>query len=246
MIKNIRSIFSVFIVAASLTGCGAMDGLISNEQVSNADNNQVVTVGDSIFALSGKIQDNLEEKAGETFRQYTLSGAYLEGGIISELSVPEQFDLAVSHNSDIKTLIMDASGNDILVSAIAGDFKNCKTQWYQFGHLSSKCKNQINDLYVLAVNFLNDVDAAGVENVIHLGYYHTKNGVFLLDSMEEAIDYGDKKLSEACANSTANCTFVDPRSAMRDSNIIVDGIHPSSDGSEKLANLIWPVLEPLL
>lgn len=246
MKKSIFKICSGLLLAASLTGCGALDGMISNEQVSNADNNQVVTVGDSIFALSGKIQDVLEERAGETFRQYTLSGAYLEGGIISEMSIPEQFDLAVSHNPDIDTLIMDAAGNDILVSAIMGDFKNCKTQWYQFGRLSSSCKNQINDLYVLAVNFLNEVDDAGVENVIQLGYYHTKNALLLLDSLEEAVDYGDKKLAQACANSTANCTFIDPRSSIVDRDIIIDGIHPADSGSEKLANLIWPVLEPLL
>ena len=90
------------------------------------------------------------------------------------------------------------------------------------------------------------MDADGVDNVIYLGYYYTKNGLFLLDSMEEAVDYGDMRLSQACSNSAVDCQFIDPRSSIRDSNIIIDGIHPNTDGSRKLANLVWPALQPLL
>ena len=243
---NLLKLFATAAIASSMTACGVIDDLASNEQVSNADNNQVITIGDSIWALSGELQDNLEAKAGETFRRYTLSGAQLVEDFVTT-SIKGQYETAKSHDANIKTVLMDGAGNDILIPAIAGDvLHNCKTQWYQFGHLSSRCKNQINDLYVDAVNFLNEMDNDGVENVVYLGYYYTKNGLFLLDSMEEAIDYGDLKLSQACANSTANCTFVDPRAVINDSDIIIDGIHPSASGSEKLANLMWPVVAPVL
>ena len=56
---------------------------------------------------------------------------------------------------------MDGGGNDILIPAIAFDPYDCKTDWYQFGRLSSTCKNFINDIYIDAVDFLNDVHADG-------------------------------------------------------------------------------------
>ena len=42
---------------AALTGCGGLGSLLSNDRVTDADNDQVVTIGDSIFALSGELQD---------------------------------------------------------------------------------------------------------------------------------------------------------------------------------------------
>ncbi len=241
-----KKVAAVLLVSATLTGCGGIGGLASNDRVSNADNNQVVTIGDSIFALSGKLQDFLESYAGETFRRYTISGAELKGGIIAT-DIYTQYEIAKRDNPNIETIVMDGGGNDILIPAIAlFDPYNCKTQWYQFGRLSSTCKNYIDDIYVDAVNLLNKMHADGVDNVIYLGYYYTKNGLFLLDSMEEAVDYGDMRLSQACRYSAANCQFVDPRSTIKDSNIIIDGIHPTTEGSRKLANLIWPKLQPLL
>ena len=233
------------LAAAVLTGCGGVGGLLSNARVADADNDQVVTIGDSIFALSGELQDFLEDYAGETFRRYTISGAELEGGIIAT-SIVDQYEIARNDNPNITTLVMDGGGNDILIPAILLDPYDCKTDWYQFGRLSSRCKAYIDDIYVDAVDFLNEVHADGVDNVIYLGYYYTKNGLFLLDSMEEAVNYGDQKLAQACSYSAANCTFVDPRSSIRDSDIIIDGIHPNANGSRKLANLVWPKLQPLL
>jgi hypothetical protein len=233
------------LVAVVLTGCGGIGGLASNARVSDADNDQVVTIGDSIFALSGELQDFLEDYAGETFRRYTLSGAELEGGLIAT-SIVDQYAIARNDNPNIETIVMDGGGNDILIPAILLDPYDCKTDWYQFGRLSSRCKSYINDIYVDAVDLLNDMHADGVDNVVYLGYYYTKNALLLLDSMEQAVDYGDQKLAQACSYSVANCTFVDPRSSIRDSDIILDGIHPTTSGSRKLANLVWPKLQPLL
>jgi len=236
---------TTLVIAASLTACGGVGGLASNPRVSDADNNQVIFIGDSIFALSGKIQDVLEDYAGETFRSYTLSGAEITGGIIAT-SIEDQFSIAVSDNPNIETVVMDGAGNDILIPAILFDPNRCKTYWWQWGRLSSKCKNLIKDLQVDATNLLNNMDAQGVDDVVYLGYYHTKNALLPLDDLEEAVDYGDARLSQACSNSTVSCQFVDPRSVINDSDIIIDGIHPTTSGSIKQANLLWPKLQPLL
>ena len=61
----------------SLISCGG------SNYVENADRNDIITLGDSIFDLSGDIQRILEDRAGQTFRDYTLSGAELSGGIVA-------------------------------------------------------------------------------------------------------------------------------------------------------------------
>jgi lysophospholipase L1-like esterase len=142
---------------------------------------------------------------------------------------------------------MNGGGNDILIPVIVQlDPYRCKTRWYQRGKLSSKCKEFIDDIYVDGVNLLNEMDENGVENIIYLGYYYTKNALLSLKSLKESVDYGNATLAKACENSTINCTFVNPSSVIVNSDIILDGIHPASSGSRKMADLIWPHLEPLL
>jgi hypothetical protein len=242
MIKPIH--IMLFAFTGFLTACG---GDKSPDYVQSADNNQVITLGDSIFDLSDELQGNLEAYAGQTFRKYTLSGAQLYNSGIGVEPVVEQYAQAKLDDSDIRTIVMDGGGNDILIPAIIQfDPFNCKTQWYQFGKLSAKCRHFIDDLYVEGVDLLNDMDDDGVENIIYLGYYYTKNALLPLKSLKQAVDYGDNVLANACANSTVNCTFVDPRAVINKRDIVFDGIHPASSGSKKLADLIWPHLEPLL
>ncbi|HPS93646.1 MAG TPA: hypothetical protein PK600_04195, partial [Deltaproteobacteria bacterium] len=74
--KNLKSgvfvrgitVFALFLV---VTGCS----LISVDRIRNATRNDVVNLGDSVYALSGKIQNNLHSWAGQTFRRYALSGS---------------------------------------------------------------------------------------------------------------------------------------------------------------------------
>jgi hypothetical protein len=241
--SSFRSL-AVAIVFLTMIGCG-MGTLMSVPEISNSDNDHVVTLGDSIFALSGEIHDYLFAWAGENFRRYTVSGAELIGGIVAP-SVYEQYATAKADDPNIDTVLMDGGGNDILLPAIAFDPYDCKTQWYEWGRLSGSCKSFIDDLYVDGVNLLNDMYADGVDKVIFLGYYHTKDALLFLDSLEEAVDYGDAKLAQACQNSAVDCTFIDPRWTINDSDITSDAIHPTTSGSYKLANLIWPVLAPRL
>lgn len=235
-------IFAVLV--SSMTGCG-LGVLLSAPWIPDADDDRVLFLGDSIFALSGEIQQNLHARAGGTFRNYTTSGAELIGGILAP-SVVEQYEMALADPVFSPIIVMDGGGNDILLPAIALDPYDCLTQWYEWGRLSSRCKSFIDDIYVDGVDILNDLAADGVTDVIYLGYYYTKNGVFALDALEEAVDYGDARLAQACANSVVDCTFVDPRSTIRDRDILIDGIHPTTTGSNKLADLIWPVLAPKL
>lgn len=232
------------ILLAAVAGCG-LGVLASQPWIRDADDNRVVFLGDSIFALSGGIQERIHAYAGGTFRNYTTSGAELFGGSLAP-SVVQQYEMARSDAATSDVVVMNGGGNDILIPAVAFDPYDCKTQWYEWGRLSGECRSFIDDIYVDGVNQLNQMAADGVSDVVYLGYYYTKNGILWVDSLEEAVDYGDLRLAQACQNSVVSCTFVDPRSTIHDGDIIADGVHPSSSGSQKLADLIWPVLSSKL
>lgn len=232
------------ILVLTLIGCGFV---ASVPWIRSAEKNHVVNIGDSIFALSGEIQEFLHAYSGTTFRRYAVSGAELTGGIMAP-SVASQYNIAKLDDPNIDTILMDGGGNDILLPVLTSfDPYNCRTQWYQFGRLSSRCKNFIDDIYVECVDLLNQMAADKVGEVVYLGYYYTKNTWLLqLANLKQAIDYGNLRLSQACDYSAVGCTFVDPRPVITNSDILVDAIHPTRSGSEKIANLIWPVLGPRL
>ena len=201
------AVFALFLV---VTGCS----LISVDRIRNATRNDVVNLGDSIYALSGKIQDNLHSWAGQTFRRYALSGSMVS-------HIADQYDLAKSDDPNINTIFMDGGGNDILIPATLFDPYNCKVDSWESG-LSSTCKSLIDDIYVDTVNLLNQMGRDGVDNIIYLGYYHLKNGLIGSTSLNKAVDYGDARLALAVQNATAAPNyrvFIDPRSNIVSPNI---------------------------
>jgi len=233
------------VVALPLMAC--QDGtFLSQPTIRDADNDNVAFLGDSIFALSGEIQTNLHARAGGTFRNYTTSGAELNGGIIQP-AISQQYAMAFADNPNGRVFVMNGGGNDILIPTLIGDPNDCLTGFFEFGRLSRKCQDFINDIYVEGVDLLNQMGANGATDVIYLGYYYTKNGLLgRLDNLEQAVDFGDQSLALACQNSTVSCTFIDPRRAINDNDIVFDGVHPNPSGSRKLADLIWPLLAPKL
>ena len=233
-IKILKRLCAVALIG-TLAACGG------SPYVENADRNEIITLGDSIFDLSGDLQMFLEQEAGQTFRNYTQSGAELTGGIIAT-SVKNQYGDAKQTDSNIETIVMDGGGNDILIPAMILDPYGCRTHWWRW-NISRSCKNLVNDTYVDLVNLLNTMDSDGVENVIYLGYYELPRGNA---NLTKAVNYGDDRLGDACSNTTANCTFVDPRGQVPANHVLSDNIHPNTEGSRTLADLIWPELEPLL
>ncbi|MFZ5572328.1 MAG: SGNH/GDSL hydrolase family protein [Thermodesulfobacteriota bacterium] len=234
----------VLVLSVLISACGFM---ASVPWIRNATRNDVVNLGDSIFALSGEESNYLHSWAGQTFRRYATSGAEIEGGILAP-DVGSQYATAKSDNPTIRTIFMDGGGNDILIPATAFDPYNCKVDWWESG-LSSSCKSLINDVYVDTVDLLNQMGREGVQNIIFQGYYRVKNGLIGSTSLNQAVDYGDTKLAQAVANATAAPNyrvFIDPRPVFTNSDIIIDGIHPTNSGSYKLASLVWAKLQPKL
>ena len=109
----------ITLLASAASGCG-LGVLLSVPWIRDADHDDVVVIGDSIWALSGDIQENLHDFADATFRNYGTSGAELIGGLITP-SVVQQYEIARGDDADIRVLLMDGGGNDILIPAVAFD-----------------------------------------------------------------------------------------------------------------------------
>jgi len=227
---------SAMAVVVSVVGCSS-----GNPYVEYADRNDIISLGDSVLDSSGEIEAKLEALAGQTFRNYSRSAAEIAGGVLAP-SVVDQYNAANNTDSDIDTIIMNGGGNDILIPAKLFDPYRCRTRWYR-RNISNNCKNLVHDIYVDAVNLLNTMGNDGVENILYIGYYHPKGGDA---NLSKAVDYGNEWLGYGCDNTTANCDLTPSVNAISESDILSDDIHPNASGSAKIANLLWPKLQPLL
>ena len=71
-------------------------------------------LGDSYMDI-GHVGPTIQMDASATYRTYYLAGAALNYGS-GQLNIPYQFDsMAVPASSDIKVVITDGGGNDILI-----------------------------------------------------------------------------------------------------------------------------------
>lgn len=236
-LNQLAKLSIALVTAASVVGCSG-----GNPYVESADRNEIITLGDSVFDKDTFIQANLEAWAGETFRDYTKNAAELAGGIISN-SVKKQYSDARNTDSNIETIVMNGGGNDILIPAKALDPYGCRTRWYR-PNISNRCVGLIENIYVDAVDLLDDMANDGVSNVLYLGYYHPKGGDA---NLSQAVDVGNSYLEYACGVATnANCSFTASSHVMTPADLLDDDIHPNATGGNKLASLLWPKLEPLL
>jgi len=236
VVSSVAKLAATAVVAMSVVGC------TGNAYVETADRNDVITVGDSIFDLNGVIQATLEANAGETFRNYTQSGAEISGGALAP-SVESQYATANATNGAIDTVVMDGGGNDILIPATLFDPYGCRTRWYRWNP-SQSCVNLLGDIYVSGVNLLNQMDADGVQDVVWLGYYELPGSNA---NLTKILQLGDAYLDHACNTATtANCHYVSTLGTVPASQVEGDNIHPTPAGSVNLAGQIWPVLQPLL
>jgi len=234
--KTLLKILGSVLVSINIIGC---TGTPYDEDTERMD---IISLGDSIFDLNGQIQANLESWAGQTFRDYTQSGAELSGGLLAA-PVDSQYATAKATDSNITTIVMNGGGNDLLIPAMLFDPYRCRTKWYRW-NISQACIDLIADQRVVLTNLLNQMDADGVQNIIYLGYYELPRSNA---NLAQTLSHGNTNLAYACDTATtANCRFVDPRGTVPANDVESDDIHPTPNGSLTLASQLWPILEPLL
>ena len=216
LVQKCNMIIVVFCLLALSWGC----------EQSGPVNSPVVLLGDSIFAMSGEIKNELERLSGEQFRSYYVSGAELENSRVS--NIPDQYAEAISTNPAIKTIIMDGGGNDVQI----GGGSACKSTTT----VSVQCKNALQAPLDTADKLFTTMRSDGVQHIIYMNYFYIQNA-----NKKPAFDWMHDQM-ETLAK-THNCIIVDPMPHMNPSYIGPDNMHPNAEGSRMLAGLIWNAMQ---
>jgi hypothetical protein len=214
-------------------GCGMAD--MHNPTATEFD---VVIVGDSIYDLDGFIHDNLQTLSGKSYKDYSKSGDTI--GYITN-----QYNSAIAARPSIKTILMDAGGNDILMNMYWS--QACQTS---SSTPSAACRAYIDGVLDSVETLWTDMGNDGVDNIIHTGYYALKAGTLTTllygkTKLNAAVAYADVEYAKAALVSPAEVTFIDPRASFKgkeSSYIKSDGIHPTNAGGKVMADLIWAKL----
>ncbi|MFT3924307.1 MAG: SGNH/GDSL hydrolase family protein [Myxococcales bacterium] len=225
---------------------------------------QVAVLGDSYVALdptyvkfdTHPFTRNLEALArsagalgeSEQYRRLAVSGASMNGFP----NVPAQLDGALESDPDLKLIIMDGGGNDVLVNN-----RQCLEHATADELLRDEsCVGTVDDVLAAAQGMFDKASAAGVESVVYFFYPHLPgyaSGYLNLAGTypNVMLDYAYPRMQAFCTGQHAlPCTFVDMRpvfdtdgdGAPDPGMINVDGIHPTEASSKLLAAEVWKVM----
>lgn len=115
---------------------------------------------------------------------------------------------------------MDGGGNDVI------------SKRYDCEAFNDACKRQIDEAVLIGEDLLEHMHKDGVCHVIWMGFFY-------IGGLEKAVDYGSQLIQNACQNARIDCHVAD----LRHLNIPRgwDGVHPTSEGYQLLADCIWSV-----
>jgi lysophospholipase L1-like esterase len=179
--------------------------------------NETIIIGDSIFALSGVIRDELERLSPLNFNSYARTGAVMS-------QVVRQYWRSRA-NGIAKTVIMNGGGNDVLFNR-----RSCQS-------FNRRCINEIEDAVDQGSRLASQMADDGVEHIVFVGYYYTSS---FASGLDDAIDYAMSRIPSICGSVNIQCEVVDTRDIMAGpGNRSWDGIHPSTRGSVKIARHLW-------
>lgn len=248
-----------------VAGCGSSASGAGSESMSCAmgqvTDQQVVMIGDSYMDL-GNVGPTLMKDAGNaTYRHYYLAGSALNYGALN-LNIPYQFDTlaltdtSLPHPTDIKVVIMDGGGNDILI-----DNSQCLTTPLAG---DTACHTAIDASLARGQQLEQDMRSKGVKQIVYYFYPHLDPNVSGHQHADDWLDYAYPKAAASCCGSAnvpssgdischgetqgSDCVWVDTRPEFvghDDSTnaatywFMSDNIHPNQAGANAIAAKVW-------
>jgi len=195
------------------------------------DGSDVITMGDSFMNLNGfeGTEISLEKVSGRDYRNYGVAGTQLLDG-----RIPGQFDSAVRENPNIKTVVISAGGNDILLGMIT-----CTFNW------TEACNEQVRRVAAGHKELRERMGSMGVEDVIwvHYGYSTSGTSDEPNPTLKPGLDLAREMAVTGCTpEMMPRCHFIDPVEELY-GEIRGDGIHPTGAGYDILGQMVWDVMQ---
>jgi hypothetical protein len=205
---------------------------------------EVVFVGDSyinyavahmelsVLVAQRAIKDGALQQ-GQTYRDYAIPGTALAAANLLG-DIPPQFDTAVQADPDIKFVIMDGGGNDVLLDNMqclaAGSDKN------------AQCQMVVANTLAAGTTLMKKMASAGVSDIIYFFYPHVPAGG------DDINDYALAMLqsSTKALQTPTFGTFVLDLVPIFDGHsdwIYSDGIHANDTGEGVIADNIWKIMK---
>ena len=245
--------------------------------------NEVVMIGDSYLDPSfGNVGPNIiadAQKAGAltattSYRKYYVGGAAVNNGALT-LNIPYQYetsakgDTSVPNPKDIKVVIMDGGGNDVLI-----DQRSCLTDATSAAQMADMpCMMAVTNTVARASSLWKEMATDGVKQIVYFFYPHLDPaGGGLLTAPAPGVniidDYSAPLYQKICCGSSftptatnytctgnapgTQCTFIDTRPAFTGHSgaagepgpdwIQSDHVHPDPAGSTAMAGLVWDTM----
>jgi hypothetical protein len=170
---------------------------------------------------------------GQMYTNYAIPGTALAAANLLG-DIPPQWDMAKAADPNIKLVIMDGGGNDVLLDNMqclaAGSDKD------------ATCQQVVADANAAGSKMLTDMKASGVSDVIWFFYPHVPMGG------DDINDYSLKMLQSnamAMTTDTFHVFVVDtiPIFTGHDDWFASDGIHANDMGENAIADAIYKVMK---
>lgn len=230
--------------------------------------NEVVMLGDSYLDPAwGNIGPTLMTEANAMYRHYYIGGASLAwGNPNTQFYIPYQYDpmaltdITVMNPSDIKIVIMDGGGNDVLIGNTS-----CETT---APPMNASCVTTVQNAINEGQAKMQEMAQKGVQSVVFFFYPHLNpagGGILLTPApaVNETLDYAYPFVEQLCCGASftsdlthyscsgqpapgLNCVFIDTRPSFEghiSDYIKSDNVHPTQAGAQVIANLIWAQMQ---
>lgn len=208
----------------TVTGCGDVTMTIVEQPKT------IRMVGNSMFAWNDHgIRKELDElynwRGGDTV---ITDAAFV--GATAEMIQRQWFQ---TKGGDIDVAIMDGGANNVFINA-----------WWCWdlrkGEPSDKCKEVVDGAVKVLEETLNDMQEGGVRHAVFIVPYHVRGPAA---GFNNALDYAILRLPSVCKKPWCSLVelsnFITPDD---DSLYFLDGVHPSSKGSRRIARVIYNTL----
>ncbi len=230
--------------------------------------NEVVMLGDSYLdAPWGNVGPTLMMEANANYRHYYIGAASMAwGNPDTQFYIPYQFDpmaltdTSVMNPSDIKVVIMDGGGNDVLIGNTS-----CETT---APPANTSCVTTVQGAIDKAQSSMQEMAQKGIQSIVYFFYPHLDpagGGILQTPAptVNDTLDYAYPLAEQICCGSSftssmttyscsgqpvpgVNCVFIDTRPAFEGhlaDYIKSDKVHPTQAGAQVISDLIWSQMQ---